>query len=154
MNVDAIVVLGCALERDGQPGPALQRRLQTALKAWHRGISERVVTCGGRRWWGQAESAAMIRTLVEAGVPAEAVVPEYCSLTTRENALYFRRRARRFDFRRIALVTCDFHMPRALHCFEREGFECVAHVSPTPTRAWHRGGIRRGLALLSDASIT
>jgi uncharacterized SAM-binding protein YcdF (DUF218 family) len=70
----------------------------------------------------------MARWLEERSVPAENLGLELCSLTTAENAAYCRRQWP--DARRVVLVTSCFHLPRALDCFERAGFECRPHPAP------------------------
>lgn len=153
---DAIVILGCALQPSGQPSAALERRLRVGLEAWRQAEAPEIWVCGGRRWWGVAESSAMAAWLVQHRVPAERIYAECCSLTTQENAWYCRRAAERHarhselahgdldvsalgaappGARRIVLVTCDFHAPRALRCFIGQGFECSVRSAVTPRSA-------------------
>jgi uncharacterized SAM-binding protein YcdF (DUF218 family) len=79
-------------------------------------------------------------------------VGEFCSLTTRENALYARRRALKFRIHRIVLVTCDFHMPRALRHFRNTGFVCVARPCLTLAPGDLRERVRHGFRLLRSAT--
>lgn len=139
--MDALLVLGCALDRSGQPSSALRRRLDAALQAWEQGRAPRVLVSGGRRWFGQAEASVMAAYLTERGVPSERIFPELQSLDTRGNAAHSFHLAEPLGIRRIVLVTCDFHMARAIAHFRRVGFACEPHPAITP------GGVRVGVRL-------
>jgi uncharacterized SAM-binding protein YcdF (DUF218 family) len=127
-----IVVLGCALTPAATPGPALQRRVAAAAAAWHLGRAPRIMASGGRRWWGHAEASVMRDALLRLGVPEAHIELELCSLTTKENALYCHRLIHSatiasgigLGLPRIILVSCDWHLPRALGHFRRAGFAC------------------------------
>jgi len=149
-DLSAIVVLGCraVLDEAGRLRPgALAGRIDAAARLYElRGVARTVVvTSGGRRWEGGVEADVMQRELVLRGVPERAIVRERCSLSTRDNARFvFEALARRAREREtVALVTCDWHMPRASGLFRRVGLviETVsAPSSPTPlrTRVWRR----------------
>jgi uncharacterized SAM-binding protein YcdF (DUF218 family) len=83
------------------------------------------------------EADVFARGLVERGVPSEVVLSERESLTTRGNARGVMRLLRERAVRRIGLVTCDWHMPRALRLFRRAGFEPVPVPAPSPGRPLH-----------------
>jgi cyclophilin family peptidyl-prolyl cis-trans isomerase/uncharacterized SAM-binding protein YcdF (DUF218 family) len=148
--VSVIVVLGCGVALDGwghlRPG-ALGGRLDAAarLYAARGGKRTLVVVSGGRRWKGGVEADVMARELARRGVPEPAIVRERCSLSTRENARFSRdllvRGARGGE--PVALVTCDWHMPRASALFRRAGFvvepvPATGRSTPWRTRAWQR----------------
>jgi cyclophilin family peptidyl-prolyl cis-trans isomerase/uncharacterized SAM-binding protein YcdF (DUF218 family) len=164
-----IVVLGCRAEVDGEGElvrGALAGRLDAAALLYAQRGGERtvVVTSGGRRWQGGVEADVMRRELARRGVPERAVVRERCSLSTRENARFTRellsRQAKAGD--PIALVTCDWHMPRASAIFRRAGFvvepvPAVGQRTPWRTRLWRRAreGVLSWLAFaLVLAAIT
>ena len=138
-----MVVLGCrvALDvwgrlRDG----SLRARLDVAARVYAARAHERtlVVCCGGRRWEGGVEADVMGRELVLQGVPAQAIVRERCSLSTRENARFARealaRRSREHE--PIVLVTSDWHMPRASALFRAAGFVVEPVPTTQPSVAW------------------
>jgi uncharacterized SAM-binding protein YcdF (DUF218 family) len=155
MEVDAIVVLGCALRQGGQPSGALRRRLDAATRCWAEATTSTVVLSGGRVWWGHAEASVMRRELLKAGLPQVSLVSELCSLNTWENARYCRRIGVARGFRRIALVTCDFHMARAVQNFAAFGFDCVQRAAVTPDAGIPRfGPLGRRLASLCRPSAT
>ena len=125
LRADAIVVLGCRIAPSGRPGPAALRRASAAARAYHRGVAGRVVVSGGRRWGAQIEARAMGRILVDAGVPASAIVEELWSLSTAENAVFSAAVLERLGARRAAVVTCPWHMARALANFRAAGVEAL-----------------------------
>jgi uncharacterized SAM-binding protein YcdF (DUF218 family) len=132
---DAIVVLGCRVGKDGRASGALLRRCQRAATAFQDGLGPLVVACGGRRWHGRAEAEVMRATLLEFGVPADRVVCELYSYTTRGNARHGGTLLRQLGASKIALVTCDFHLRRALWLFRSAGFDAVGLSCQSP-----RGG--------------
>lgn len=143
---DVIVVLGCRVSASGGLSPAGLRRAREAARAYHRGLAPRVIASGGRRWGHLAEARALEAELVRAGVPRERIKTELCSLTTWENARYTKellaREGRAGQLgqgepgppERIALVTCAWHMPRAIRNFEAVGLDSVpVPAEPGPT---------------------
>lgn len=126
-----VVVLGCAvrLDRRGRlGGGALSRRLDAAALAYADGAGAPtvVVASGGRRWGEAVEADVMAAELVARGVPAGAIVRERCSLSTAENARFSAALLERRGLRRAAIVSCAWHLPRALALFRRAGMEVVA----------------------------
>lgn len=129
LRADAIVVLGCRIAPSGRPAPPAARRAATAASAFLAGVAPRIVASGGRRWGAQIEARALRRALVRAGVPASAVVEELCSLSTYENAIFSASMLERLGARRAAVVTCPWHMARALQSFRAAGVDAI----PLPT---------------------
>jgi uncharacterized SAM-binding protein YcdF (DUF218 family) len=127
---DAIVVLGCRVSK-GASG-ALQRRAETAARAFREQGPKWVIASGGRRWQGLPEATALRDLLVARGVPGERIVRELWSLTTIENASYTSELLRTASVQRVSLVTCDWHMPRALACFAACGLTPSPLASPSP----------------------
>jgi uncharacterized SAM-binding protein YcdF (DUF218 family) len=138
-RADAIVVLGCRIAPSGRLAPAeggtlapaegstlgapAARRAATGASAFFAGIASRIVVSGGRRWGSQSEARALRRALLLAGVPAAAVVEELCSLSTYENAVFSAAVMARMGARRAAVVTCPWHMARALGSFRAAGVD-------------------------------
>jgi len=136
---DAIAVLGCRVLPSGRPTPAAARRAAAAAEAFHAGVASWVVASGGRRHGGQIEARVLRHELQRAGVPSAAIVEELASFTTRENAGYVAEILRRRGGRRVAVVTCDWHMPRALANFRRAGIDPVGWPARAPAQGlWVR----------------
>lgn len=74
--------------------------------------------------------------VLRAGVPASAVTRELWSLTTHENAIFSAELLRRMGGRRVAVVTCEWHVDRAIANFHAAGVDAW----PLPS-----AGIRRGI---------
>lgn len=144
LGADAIVVLGCRIFTSGRPAAAAARRAATAARAYLDGVAPYVITSGGRRWGAQIEARALSGALQRAGVPAGAIVQDLWSLTTYENAIFCAALLARLSARRVAIVTCPWHMPRALQNFRDAGVEACPLPTPVtpadlPVRAWRRG---------------
>jgi uncharacterized SAM-binding protein YcdF (DUF218 family) len=140
------------LDRDGrlQQGP-LARRLDAAAGAYAGRKAERpllVVASGGRRWGDLVEADVMACELARRGVPEWAIVRERCSLTTRDNARFTAQVLARRATVHVDVVTCEWHLPRAIALFRGAGMCADGVAAPDPgarwpTRMWRRG--REGL---------
>jgi uncharacterized SAM-binding protein YcdF (DUF218 family) len=104
-----------------------------------------LIATGGRSWDGEIEADAMAEALLRLGVPAEVIVRERASLTTRDNARYTAASCARRQIGRVAIVTCGWHLARAKIHFEDAGLEVAGLVSAGGseagwgTRAWIDG---------------
>ncbi len=143
----AIVVLGCAVRLDARghlADGALARRVEAAARAYAESgdDSTLVVVSGGRRWGrvlGECvEADVMARELALRGVPPAAIVRERMSLSTRDNARFAAGCLARRGLDAAALVTCTFHLRRAMALFVRAGIQ----VRPVPAAdAGDMGGL-------------
>ena len=122
-------MLGAFVEPDGSLGAALQRRVHAAAGAFKQGIAPTVVATGGKRWRGHVEAHRMRDTLVKLGVPDESIVLETASHNTAENAFFTTRIANQRGWKHIAVVTCPWHLPRAVLNFQR----CGMRVTEIPS---------------------
>jgi uncharacterized SAM-binding protein YcdF (DUF218 family) len=111
---------------------AARRRVLAAADHWRRTPeADRpavLIASGGRRWEGRLEADAMAAALAALGVPAERIVRERLSHTTRENARYVAAECARRGIDRVAIVSCLWHLPRAVRLFEAQGLEVIASV--------------------------
>lgn len=131
----AIVVLGCPVRLDvgGRlSSSALSRRIGAAASAYEKngGRGTVVVVSGGRRWGTAVEADVMKRELVLRGVPPQAIVRERCSFRTLDNARFSAAILVRRGLTRALLVTCAWHVPRAVRLFAMAGIE----TDPLPVR--------------------
>lgn len=85
------------------------------------------------------------------GLDPQPVLLEHDSLTTRGNAHCSAALLRRRQLTRVGIVTCDFHLPRALRYFGAEGLVVRGFAVPARrgalTRAWLWGRERGALLL-------
>lgn len=143
---DVIVVLGCRVHPSGAPTETARRRAARAAQAYAEEIAPWVLVSGGRRWGAHAEAYVIGEELVRCGVPQEALLYELCSLTTFENAIFSSAMLRCMGARRIAVVTCAWHMDRAVGNFRRAGadFEVQALAARVPPSGVWQSLVRKG----------
>jgi uncharacterized SAM-binding protein YcdF (DUF218 family) len=156
VRFDALVLLGCRVEAGRLPGPAA-RRVARAAAAFHDGWSSRIVVSGGRLCAGIVEADALAVELERAGVPTSALVLERASRTTLENARLTAPILAQLGAHRVGLVSCDWHVARALWCFRRAAVAVEAVPAPSPpVSALRRGlrGAKEQVAWLRDRAVT
>lgn len=153
----SLVLLGCRVVGPAALSPTSERRAQAALQAFRDGRSSHILTCGGKAWAGVREADALCAYLIEREVPIGAVERELWSHSTRQNAHYAAQVLLPRGMRRVGLVTCDWHMPRATRCFEGAGFEVEpfpALTPPTPLGVTLKRELRERLAFALDCLVT
>jgi uncharacterized SAM-binding protein YcdF (DUF218 family) len=106
------------------PG-ALARRIEAAAALYRRVADQNtlVIASGGRRWAGLIEADVMARELARQGVPANAILRERCSLSTRDNARFAAAILARHGIGAAVVVTSTWHLPRAVLHFRNAGLE-------------------------------
>jgi uncharacterized SAM-binding protein YcdF (DUF218 family) len=157
VELKSLVLLGCRVIGPSALSPTSARRAQRALQAFREGLGRHVLTCGGKAWDGVREADALSAYLVEHGLPAHAIERELWSRSTRQNAHYAARLLLPRGVRKIGLVTCDWHMPRATRSFEGAGFEVEPLPAFTPAVTVGVGlkrDVRERIALALDALVT
>lgn len=133
MPFDALVVLGCRVP-GGRLSHAALRRVERAARAYAEEGAELVIACGGKSWDGFQECAVFAEGLAGRGVPRERLLEERESLTTRGNARGVARLLSGRAAARLGVVSCDWHLPRALRLFQRVGLTAVGVPAPSPER--------------------
>jgi uncharacterized SAM-binding protein YcdF (DUF218 family) len=142
-DADVAVVLGAALRTDGSPGPALLRRIDTAVALFRQGRTGHLLLSGGVRRHDRTEASEMRRRALAAGVPGDCLTVEDRSRDTLENALFCRPILIARGWTRVLLVTDGYHLPRALYTFRRFGVAArAAAAPPAPVAATLAAGIR------------
>ena len=157
VELPSLVLLGCRLGRRGTLSRPAERRAARAAEAFRTGLSPHVLACGGKAWFGVREADALAAFLVEAGVPEAAVERELWSRSTRENAHFAAKLLLPRGLRRVGLVTCDWHMARALRCFEAAGFEPLAVPAFAPGLRGFRAVLqvaRERVSFAVDSALT
>ncbi len=121
--LEVLAVLGCRLAEGSQVRGALLRRLERSLVEHATSKVSLIIVSGGTEWQGVAEAMAMSNWLLARGVPELAILRESRSANTFENARYVVAclKERGLLGERLGLVTCDWHMPRALRAFAHHG---------------------------------
>eukprot|EP00658_Telonema_sp_P-2_P013628 TRINITY_DN15165_c0_g1_i4.p1 TRINITY_DN15165_c0_g1~~TRINITY_DN15165_c0_g1_i4.p1 ORF type:complete len:568 (+),score=68.86 TRINITY_DN15165_c0_g1_i4:87-1790(+) len=118
--MDSIIVLGQSLNPDGSAPATLSSRVMTAASHWHARPQSLLICSGGDpAGTGTSEARTMYEAMKASGVPEGApYLLEEQSLTTVGNAVECVPLLRQAGIVSLALVTSDFHMPRALYFFE------------------------------------
>lgn len=115
----AIVILGCKVHPDGTPSIALQRRIEAGASLYHSGLAQEILVSGGSVRGSPNEANSMSQALQLLGIPPEAIRLEKHAQNTWDNA--------RFSALLLngpaIIVSDDWHLPRALHLFERAGVQ-------------------------------
>ncbi|MDQ6953861.1 MAG: YdcF family protein [Mariprofundaceae bacterium] len=133
----AIVLLGGGIysnapeyaNADTLRGSAMMRTLYAAHIAKQTGLS--IYATGGAPLSQEqdAEGDVMRRWLIRLGIPEGRVFAESYANNTWQNAVYIKELLSKRHIQRIILITSAWHMPRAVWCFESQGFEVI----PGPT---------------------
>jgi uncharacterized SAM-binding protein YcdF (DUF218 family) len=128
---DAAIVLGAAVDDDA-PSPVFEERLRHAAGLFRSGQVTWIVVTGGV---GQgdtlAESEAGRNWLIGAGIPADRVLIETKSRTTKQNLVFAEPLLAEHDIYRVLIVSDPLHMRRAMRMASDLGLD--AHPSPTRT---------------------
>ena len=95
---------------------------------------------------GLGDCAIYRRSLIQAGVPSQAIQMEDQSRTTRENAILGVHLLRLQGARRVIIVTSWYHSRRALACFEHYGPEIQFYSCPAYFANARPDWVRHGLA--------
>jgi Uncharacterized conserved protein len=133
---DVIVMLGGGatlgtpdMNGTGQLSGDAANRLLTTYRLYKKtGLP--VITSGGKVYPDSGREADIAkRELIALGMPADKVIAENQSLTTRQNAMNTEKVLKQRRFVRPVLVTSAFHMRRAVLNFQKAGVRVV----PYPT---------------------
>ena len=153
----SLVLLGCRVLGPAMLSPPAKRRALRAAEALRSGMARHVLACGGKAWSGVRESDALCAFLLEQGASESALERESHSHSTRENAHYAAKLLLPRGISRVWLVTCDWHMPRALRCFAGAGFQAEPLPALSPPIALGATFVRAGrerVCLALDALVT
>lgn len=115
---DILILLSAANDDQGLISFSSYWRARYALLAWQTGGFQKIVVSGGA-------GPGIVNFLTAEGVPRQAVVAEWQSNSTRENAIDTARLLKDMPGKKI-LLTSDFHMYRAIRVFRK------LHIEVTP----------------------
>lgn len=126
---DAVIVLGGGIHGE-TPSLTLQKRLDAAVEYYEKNPNAIIVVSGGQGPQEDiTEALAMERYLIGKGIPADKIIKEERSTSTRENFEYSKEILDGyFDGEySVAFVTSDFHIFRAARYAKMAGYEEVGH---------------------------
>ena len=150
-----LVVLGAGIQ-NGQPRPALAARLDTAAALARLQPEALIAVCGGQVWGTtDPEAEVMARYQQERhGIAPDRLVLEKDSTSTELNLALSRPLLEARGVAAtvpLALVTSDFHLPRALRIAQRQGFTHMVPVAaPTPLATRYNAWLREYFATPSS----
>lgn len=157
---DFLIVLGCALKKDGTPTPLLQGRLDRAIDFYNKqkertGKELVFITSGGQ---GAdeviSESSAMKRYLIEHGIPENRIIEENQSTSTYENMLYSKNKIWQLDPEgKIAFSTTNYHVFRSGLFARRVKMRAVGMGADTKWYFWPNAAMREFIGLLTKHRV-
>lgn len=157
---DFLVVLGCALKKDGTPTPLLQGRLDRAIdfynKQKERTGKELVFITSGGQGADEVipESSAMKRYLIEHGIPEERIIEENQSTSTYENMLYSKGKIWEIDPEgKVVFSTTNYHVFRSGLFARRVKMRAVGMGADTKWYFWPNAAVREFIGLLTKHCV-
>lgn len=137
---DIILLLGHRLYDDATPDATTIGRVDKAAELWKKGVAPIIVASGYQGYnekHDRAQADVMAELLIERGVPNEAIIREDKSKTTVLNVEETIKIHGNNDFT-AAVVTTDWHMPRALLICKKQGVSAKGFPVEGPhDREWH-----------------
>ncbi|UYB52774.1 YdcF family protein [Xanthomonas sp. AM6] len=129
---DAIIVLGAAAY-DAKPSPVFEERIRHGLDLYQRGYAPTLIFTGGFGGNGArfAESQVARRYALRHDVPADAILIETVSRTTRQNLIQARQLMRAHGLHRAIVVSDPLHMARALRLCRELQIDALASSTPS-----------------------
>ena len=153
---DAVIILGCALRRNGTPTPLLEGRIRRAMEFDRMqqaagGAPVRFVVSGGQ---GEneviPEAESMRRFLNAQGIGDERIIVEDRSTSTRENMAFSKALIAAWKPEaRVAFSTTRYHVFRAGLMARREHLPALGMGAGTRWYYWPNATVREFAGLLS-----
>lgn len=119
-KVDAIIVLGASVRADGSLSPMLKDRLVVGIDAYNSGLANKIVMSGDYQEGEYDEVTAMQKYALENNIPVENIMLDKEGFSTYES-MY--RAKKHFGFKRVAIVTQEYHLYRALYIANEIGLQ-------------------------------
>ena len=152
-----IIILGCAVAKDGTPLPLLRGRIDRAIRFAEEqeaagGAAPRFVPSGGR---GAdeviSEAECMKNYLISQGIAEERIIPEDKSTSTEEN-MRFSRQIIEADCPepRIVFSTSNYHVLRSGMISRSEGLDAEGIGCRTKWYFWPNAFVREFIGLLAE----
>jgi uncharacterized SAM-binding protein YcdF (DUF218 family) len=128
---DAIIVLGAAIDRDGNPTPILLSRVTEGVREYERGVAPRLIVSGGPDRDNYVQANVMARVAEAQGVPRSAIVLESNAENTIENACFSSRLMKQNGWQSAEVVTTSEHLPRTGLIFNKLPIAWRGHAAPS-----------------------
>ncbi|TAF35182.1 MAG: YdcF family protein [Cytophagales bacterium] len=129
---DAIIVLGCPAQRNGQPSTLLRARVERGVELYRKNYAPRLIFSGSAVYNQHTEAVVMANLAMEMGVPQEAIVLETKARNTGQNAFFTTKILRERLWKSAVIVTSPYHLRRAHLHFTKYNLEFVSVPSDYP----------------------
>ena len=132
---DVALVLGTSkTTRAGNPNLHFKHRMDAAAALYGAGKVKHLLVSGDNHIRSYDEATDMRDALVAAGVPAGAITCDYAGFRTLDSVV---RAQSVFGLTNFAIVTEEFHSPRAVWIARRHKLDVVAFAAPdVPLASW------------------
>lgn len=152
---DVIIVLGTRVLESGQASITLRERVLHAVSLQQRGLAPILITTGGVGDYAPAEGEVAAQLAIRQGVPADKVLIENRSTSTRENLEFAAQICREHGWQSVILVSQPFHLWRASRDAKRFGLQATVSGVPDAridSRFWWRARwtLREALGVMRD----
>ncbi len=125
---DAALILGNTVYPDGSLSKRLQSRVDKGLDLYQHGRVKKLVVSGGLGKEGQYEAEAMKKYLIQAGVPASAIIVDNYGDNTWLSAQHYRQIQARCHFQSVTVVSQFYHLSRTKLILRKLGLTQVYAV--------------------------
>ena len=129
-HFDAIIVLGTAVDKDGNPSPWLLARVTEGVREYERGVAPRLILSGGPEPNHFIEADVMARAAESEGIPASAIIKEARSKDTIQNSCYSLQIMQGHGWHSAEIVSSASHLPRAGIIFDQLPIRWRTHAAP------------------------
>lgn len=147
LDAQCIMVLGAAVNFNGEPSPVLKDRLDIGIKLYNAGYAPKILLTGDNGQVEYNEVEGMKAYILNQGVPEGDIVLDHAGFSTYESI----HRARSiFEVDRMIVVTQKFHVYRALYGAERMGIYALGVVPRNEVFGYSKNKGREMLARDKD----
>lgn len=156
MNFDYVIIHGCGLADGERPTKLLTNRIDKAVQIYEKCAVKPVIIPSGGQGDDEklSEAQAMTNCLLDHGIPAEHIVPEDRSATTRENLQNSKAIIdARPGGRKTALVSSNYHIYRCLRLAREVGLKCTGIGADVAFYYWPSALIREFIAVFLTKSF-
>ena len=129
-HFDVLIVLGTAVDADGNPSPHELARVTEAVHEYERGVAPRILFTGGAVANRFVEAQVMARTAEAQGIPASAVLEDPAARNTMENTCNALGIMRSHGWESAEVISSPSHLPRAGLILSRLPIEWRVHAAP------------------------
>jgi vancomycin permeability regulator SanA len=127
---DVALVLGNTVNPDGTPSTRLKARLDKTAELYKAGYFPKVIVSGATGKEGVPEGTAMKKYLVQAGIPASAIIVDDQGVDTFASAENTARILKAENLKSVLVVTQYFHIPRSKLALSKFGITPIYNAHP------------------------